>query len=61
MILTKKISTLANFQLFSSHLVCIDGPIDPLKPVQTRTIHKGALRFATQISALLNLLKDGLG
>ena len=23
----QKISTLANFQLFSSHLVCIDGPI----------------------------------
>ena len=25
------------------------------KPVQTRTIRKGALRFATQISPLLNL------
>ena len=39
----QKISTLANFQLFSSHLVCIDGPVG-----------KGALKFATQIWPLLN-------
>ena len=43
-----------NFQLFSSHLVCIVGPIGHLKPVQSRTICRGALKFATQISYLLN-------
>ena len=28
----------------------------PKKPVQTRTIHRRALKFATQISPLLNLI-----
>ena len=41
MILTKNISTLANFQLFSSLAVCIDGQIGHKEPVQTRTNCRG--------------------
>ena len=32
------------------------NPIGHKKPVQTRTIRRGALRFATQISPLLNFI-----
>ena len=44
----KKFTESAHFGLFGSN------PF--LKPVQTRTIRRGALRFATQISPLLNFI-----
>ena len=40
-----RLSTLANFQLFSSHLVCIDGPIGHQKPVQTAPFAGGPWNF----------------
>ena len=57
MILTKNISTLANFQLFSSHLVCIDGPISIKNLSKLTPFAGGALKFTTQISPLLNYYK----
>ena len=50
------INKVGNFQLFSGHLLCMYGPIGHQKPVQTRTIHRGALKFAPQMSPLLNFI-----
>ena len=68
-ILTKKISELVHFGLFGSnpflqmaHIVMQVGAVffatsvGIEKPVQTCTIYRGALKFATQFSHLLNYL-----